>query len=778
MAGAAQAEQGEQEFVHETLAVGGMDCGECARKVERAVARIDGVDGVEVSFAAGRLSFERELERASSVQVAAAVRALGYEIEGEDEAAGEPARALRGHWPTAIATLVLLCALVVDLAGPSNAAATALYALSIVVGGARMARSGFSAVRLTRRPDMNTLMSLAVIGAMAIGAWAEGALVVVLFSIGELLEAQAVARARRGLTELLSLTPDTARVRIQSESGEPREVERPVAEIISGEVVVVRPGERIPVDGKVLEGVTSVDQAPITGEATPIDRGPGDGVFAGSLNAQGLIALEATSVAGDTTLDRIGRLIADAQAARSPSERWVDRFASVYTPVVLAAAAVVAVLPPALGVSWSTSLYSALALLILACPCALVISTPVSIVTALSRASRAGVLVKGGAHLETAATVNTVAFDKTGTLTMGRPAVVDLVGIGVGEEELLQLAASVERGSEHPLARAIVEEAGRRGLRTVQLEDMKARPGMGAEGRVGGAEVAVGSLRMIAAEGVGDGDIDAAARRIAGYGGTVVGVRRANSVIGLIGLADELRPESSKAVADLRSLGVATQILSGDNRAAAEAVRSQLGIEESTAELLPEGKVAAVEGLGGGVAMVGDGINDAPALAAADLGIAMGAAGSDTAIEVADAALMADDPRKVAALIGTSRWTRTVVRQNVVFSLATKAIAAGILAAGALPLWGAVVSDVGASLLVTANGLRLLRGRPWGRRSMPLLDPEDGFSEPRMTGAARDRAPMVELPLAAAPAGSCGTECSSGSECCDDADEEGPSPSE
>ena len=714
-------------FEHAVLSVSGMDCYDCAQTIERAVCRMPGVTGVSVNFPAARMRVELDSAAIALDRVASKVEELGYKVEelgySVTPAAGEPASAVtwwrRRENVTGVATALLLLALFADFATPWQAAAIGLYVVSILIGGRPVARSGLAALRATLRPDINFLMTIAVIGAMAIGAWLEASLVVVLFSIGEALEGRAVERARKELAGLVALAPEFARVR--RAGGE--EVEVPVAELAVADLVVVRPGERIPSDAVVEEGSSAVDQAPITGESTPVDKLRGDELFAGTLNIQGLLVARVTSAPGDTTLDKIGRLVDEAQARKSPSERWVDAFAKVYTPLAIAAAVLVAAVPPFFGVDFSTAFYSALALLILACPCALVISTPVSIVSALGRASAAGVLVKGGAHLERAASVTTVAFDKTGTLTEGKPRLASLVPLGVAEDELLALAASLEQGSEHPLARAIVAAAADRGLSLLAVEEFEALTGLGARGRVGGSIVTIGNPRLFDGtilEGRATAELD----RLRRSGQTAVLVTRDGEAVGALGLADRLRPEAAAAIAGLRKLGIErTILLTGDNRATAEAIARELGLTDVRAELLPEDKAAAIAELGEDVAMVGDGVNDAPALAAADLGVAMGSAGSDTAIEVADVALMGDDPRKVAELVGLARWTRAVVRQNIAFSLGTKLVAVGILAAGALPLWGAVASDVGASLIVVANGLRLLRGAPAGSlRGAPLLD--------------------------------------------------------
>ncbi len=729
----------EGSYAHRIDRVEGMDCPDCAQTIERAVSRMSGVTNVAVSFPAETMRVEYQPSLIELDRIAQVVARLGYRLEGVGQPSGRTGFLA---WPkrertTILSAALFLVALAVDFA--TSLPTTPFYAAAILAGGLPLARSGITALVATRRPDINLLMTIAVVGATVIGAWLEAALVVVLFSIGELLEGRAVDRARRELAELVSLTPETARVRRRQGDGPfalVTEVEVPVTEVSVGDLVVVRPGERVPVDGVVREGASAVDQAPITGESTPVDKTTGDRVFAGSLNVQGLLLVETTVVPGDTTLDRIGKLVAEAQARKSPSERWVDSFARWYTPAVVVLAGAVALVPPLLGVEFSRSFYAALALLIIACPCALVISTPVAIVSALGRSSAAGVLVKGGAHLEQAAATRVVTFDKTGTLTQGKPEVAAVEPFVGGASALLALAASLEHGSEHPLACAIVRAAEEQGLETRPVEGFEALTGLGARGTVDGEMVTIGDPRLFSdplAPAVTDG-----VERLREFGQTAVVVARDGVPLGLIGLADSLREEAAAAVADLRRLGIdSIVLLTGDSETTASAVAARVGIDDVRAGLLPEDKVSAVRALGPGVAMVGDGVNDAPALAAASVGIAMGSAGSDTAIEVADIAILGADPRKVAGLIGLARWTKGIVRQNIAFSLGTKLVAVGLLAAGALPLWGAVVADVGASLIVVANGLRLVRGKPMGAlRNIPLLE---GAVRRADSGGLRDR---------------------------------------
>lgn len=712
----------EDTYAHDVVGVEGMDCADCARTIERAVGRVPGVSQVSVGFPSGAMRVEYQPALVQADRIRAQVMRLGYRVPG---AGPRPA----GRRPsrtrvTILASMLTALAAVVGLM--SERTALPLYLAAVLLAGVPIARAGIQAVLATRRPEIKLLMTIAVVGAAAIGAWLEAALVVVLFSIGEILEGRAAARARSELAGLVDLTPATARLRRRRGDGVFAvftETEIPVAELAVGDAVVVRPGERIPVDGVVRDGAGAVDQAAITGESVPVDVAPGTPVFAGTLNRQGLLVIEASRAPGDTTLDRIAALVSEAQASRSPSERWVDTFARRYTPAVIGLAVAVAVLsPPLLGAGWGTAFYDALALLILACPCALVLSTPVTIASALARASAAGVLVKGGAHLEAAAALQTVAFDKTGTITSGRPAVTSVHAASlVSEMEVLALAAAVEHGSEHPLATAITSEAVARGLEIRPVREFAALTGLGAAGVIDGRRVTVGDARLVG--GLLE-EISGLVQRQRGEGQTVVVVVVDDLIAGVIAIADTVRPEAAESVAALHTMGIRTVMLTGDNPLTAAGVANQVGVADVFAGLLPAQKAAHVASLPS-PAMVGDGVNDAPALAAASVGMAMGTAGSDTALEVADVAVMGDDLRKVPALVGLARWTRLAVRQNIWISLATKAAAALLLAGGALPLWGAVVSDVGASLIVVGNGLRLLRGRPvtGAARSWPLLTP-------------------------------------------------------
>ncbi len=563
------------------------------------------------------------------------------------------------------------------------------------------------------RPDMNLLMTIAVIGAASIGEWFEAVTVAFLFSVSLLLESWSVGRARRAIAALMDLTPPMARVR--DEAGIEKEVTPD--QVAVGASFIVRPAEKIPLDGKVIRGGSDVNQAPITGESVPVPKSDGSEVFAGTINGDGVLEVECTKPAGDTTLAHIIRMVGEAQSRRAPSEKWVEKFARVYTPVVMALAAAILIAPPLLfGGAWLDWLYRSLVLLVIACPCALVISTPVSVVAALSAAARNGVLIKGGVFIESPAHLQAIAMDKTGTLTEGRPALVDIVPMnGHDETELLQRVAALESHSNHPLAQAIVAAAKERGVTIPVADEFEIIQGKGATGRIDGKLYWLGSHRYLEERNQETPSIHEQLESMQQAGRTVVVVGNETHLCGFITLADTLRPTAAETLRQLRATGVKHLVmLTGDNQGTAQAIAAEAGIDEVHAELLPEDKVNAVESLVdkyGQVAMVGDGVNDAPALGRASLGIAMGAAGSDAAIETADIALMSDDLSKLPWLIHHSRRTLAIIRQNITFSLAVKALFVVLTFAGYASLWAAIAADMGASMLVIFNGLRLLRAR-------------------------------------------------------------------
>lgn len=692
----------------------------------KSVRRLPGVLAADINFASGLMVLEYEAGSDPRAGAAAAIVGAGHAVEPLEMGEQAPLVAPMPTWwsehraevSVAASGVSIVLAWLAHIVGLETASIV-LYATAIVVGSTlTWRRAAISLAAFTL--DMNVLMTVAVCGAAALGEWGEGAMVVFLFALGGVLESRALARTRRSIRDLMSLAPEQARV-LQG-SGETL---RPLNNVAPGERVVVRPGERVPLDGTIVRGDSSLDESPITGESVPLDKGPGDVVFAGTLNVTGRVEIEVTARATDSTLARIVHLVEVAQAGKAPIQRFVDRFSRWYTPAVMAGAVSIVTLLPLSGElgapwagfeSWRGFAYQALVLLVVACPCALVISTPVSIVSAISRATREGVLTKGGAFLELAAHVRAVAFDKTGTLTEGRPAVERVVPLnGRSAADVIALAAALEAHSNHPVARAVAA--------SVPPEDRPAATelreiaGRGVVGRVGDEQVVAGNLVLAEESGVVDEPLVRTAASLEDEGLTVVvvlhGADGSLTAAGVIGVADALRPECGDAVRELRRSGIEHIVmLTGDNERAAQRVAASAGIDEYRARLLPEGKTSAVRDLReayGIVAMVGDGINDAPALASADIGIAMGAAGSDTAVEVADVALMRDDLAAVPRFFALGRRTMTIIRQNVALSIAVKFAVLALALSGYATLWMAVFADSGVALIVIANGLRLLR---------------------------------------------------------------------
>jgi Zn2+/Cd2+-exporting ATPase len=606
---------------------------------------------------------------------------------------------------TSASVVLLLAAVAASLAGAPDAVAAALYLLSMAVGGWPIALAAAGALR-RRTLDMNVLMALAAAGAVGIGEYAEGAWVLVLFAVGTALEALALERSRVSMESLLELAP--ARARLLAPGGEETLVD--AGEVVPGALVRVRPGERLPLDGVVAAGASSVDQAPITGESVPVDKAPGDEVFAGTLNAQGALTVRVTRPAEQSTLSRVAALVEEAQGSRAPAERFVDRFAAVYTPLVFAAALALATVPLAFGGDADTWLYRALALLIVACPCSLVISVPVAVVSAVGGAARRGILVRGGQALEDLAAVRTVALDKTGTLTLGLPALRSVVALdGLGEGDALRLAAAVERDSEHPLAAALRRAAAERGVVPPAATAFTALPGRGVEAVVDGRSLWAGGPRTVRER---TGALPAELRDLERRGETAVALGERDRVLAVFGLADRARPGAAPLAGQLRLAGIERVVmLTGDAEPVARAVAAEAGIDEVRAGLLPEDKLRAVEALEREqpVAMVGDGVNDAPALAAARVGVAMGAAGSDAALQTADVALMSDRLERLPAAIALARRALAVMRFNVAASLVVKGLFVVLAPFGLVTLVVAVAADMGMSLLVTLNALRLLR---------------------------------------------------------------------
>ena len=701
---------GTDEQTRLVFKLSGLNCMDCAAKFERDVAAIPGVTGVELNFGASKMTVSGRFDPGAVAREGARHDILVWP-EGERRA---PEQSFwRRRRPVIINSLSGLCLLAgwgLKLAGGPAPFVMALFLTAMVIGGAATARKAFfSFQRLDF--DMNVLMTVAVVGAALIGDWPEGAVVAFLYSVSNTLESYTMERARHSIRELMNIAPREALIRRHG-----RELLVPVGLIEVGDIMIVKPGEKIPMDGQITSGSSAVNQAAITGESIPTEKGPGDEVFTGSLNQEGALAVQVTRLVDDTTIARITHLVEEAQTAKAPLQAFVDRFAAVYTPIVLALAAGIVLTPPLVfGFPWDPWIYRGLALLVVSCPCALVVSTPVALVSAIGNAARHGVLIKGGVHLEQAGALSVVAFDKTGTLTTGEPEVTWIVPSGALEpNRVLALAASIEQLSEHPLARAIVRRSQADGLELAPVKQFSAIAGRGAQGEIAGQRYYIGSPGLFEETEL-VGETAGVVRSLQEQGNTAMLLGSDHGILGVIAVADTLRPSSIQVLQKLHQAGVKTAMLTGDNRATASAIARQVGIDEFEADLLPEDKVAAVKRLlqkYGRVAMVGDGINDAPALAAATVGIAMGGAGTDVALETADIALMADDLSMLPFSIRLSRAALGVIRQNVYFALIVKLLAILLVFPGWLTLWLAILADMGTSVLVTLNGIRLLRIKP------------------------------------------------------------------
>lgn len=709
------------------LRVHGMDCAGCALKIENALKRIPRVRSVEVSVSIGTATVKHD--HADTKEMAGSISALGYTVAKLDEAGrhdptpassgspgfGDDPSSERGGfdrvwWRTRKARLTIACALALAAAFAIGKSAPQLeryaFLVALMVGLVPVARRAFSAARSGTPFSIETLMTIAAVGAVFIGATEEAATVVLLFLMGELLEGVAASRARASIQSLTKLVPKTAR--IEDEGGQLREVEADTLAI--GVLIQVRPGDRIPADGVVVSGESSVDEAPVTGESKPVRKGRDDIVFAGTVNGDGLIKVRVTAAAADNTIARVVQLVEEAQESKAPTERFIDRFSRYYTPAVVLIAAMVAVLPPLLvDGSWTGSIYKGLAVLLIGCPCALVISTPAAIAASLAAGARRGLLLKGGAVLEKIGRVTAVALDKTGTLTAGKPEVTDIIAIGCTEDEVLRIAAALESGSSHPLAVAILSKAIARKIQLPPTSAASAVGGKGVRAFVEGANVFLGSPAAAGELATMDDKLRDLIAGLNDEGKTVSLLVIESKVTGVIAMRDEPRPDAEEGLRLLSAAGIRTVMLTGDNRRTAAAIGKRLAIDVE-AELLPEDKqrmIARLQEQGFIVAKVGDGINDAPALAAADVGIAMGG-GTDVALETADAAVLHGRVSDVAAMVELSRRTMANIRQNIAVALGLKAIFLFTTVAGMTGLWPAILADTGATVLVTLNALRLL----------------------------------------------------------------------
>lgn len=693
------------------LTIAKMDCPTEERLIRNKLASVAGIGVMEFNLMQQTLTLNHAPEALPSVLDA--IRSLGMEatVQPAMEALAPPATGKTNWWTLGVSAIAAVSAEVGDwVFGEGNIIVIVLALIAILIGGLPTYKKGWIAIR-NRNLNINALMSIAVTGAMLIGHWPEAAMVMFLFTLAEVIESKSLDRARHAIRGLMDMTPETATVKQPDGTW----VVMPAKYVALASVVRVSPGERIAMDGVLVEGRSTVNQAPITGESMPIDKQAGDQVFAGTINEEGSFEFKVTAAAGDSALARIIHAVEAAQGSRAPTQRFVDQFARVYTPAVFAMAVSVAVLPPLMmGADWFEWIYRSLVLLVIACPCALVISTPITIVSGLSAAARHGILVKGGVYLEEGRRLTQLALDKTGTLTRGRPAQTDFAAMpGVDAPASRQLAASLAGRSDHPVSRAIAVAAQAEGTSVMEVTDFAARSGRGVQGRIGDKLLHLGNHRLVEELGLCSPAIEKKLNVLERMGKTAVLLMDETAVLSIFGVADTVKDTSRQAISELHDLGVRTLLLSGDNQHTADAIARQVGIDEARGNLLPEQKLRIIEtlqsGNSGKVGMVGDGINDAPALARADIGFAMGAAGTDTAIETADVAIMDDDLRKIPVFVRLSRQTAAILKQNIVLALGIKAVFLVLTFTGHATMWMAVFADMGASLIVVANGLRLLR---------------------------------------------------------------------
>ena len=704
-----------------------MDCASEESEIRRAVEGIPGILGLR--FQLGERSLRIDGDPQAALEAAEAIRRSGFEVQvwpevpASGDASGAPDQAHDHDAATGSGLPRLLAALALATAAEalsflapdgtwSKWVGLAVAAAAIGLAGFGTFRKGLSALRHGRL-NINALMSVAVAGAFVIGQWPEAAMVMALYAIAELIEARAVDRARNAISGLLALSPDTADLRQPDGTWK----SAPVGSVPVGAAVRVKPGERVAMDAIVTDGSTAVDQAPVTGESLPVDKGPGDPVFAGTINQTGTIECRVTAAASQSTLARIIHAVEQAQGSRAPTQRFVDRFAAVYTPAVFVLALAVAIAGPwFFGWTALAAVYKALVLLVIACPCALVISTPVTVVSGLAAAAKRGILIKGGVHLEQARLLKAVALDKTGTITEGKPRLVEweMLTASLHRSQAEHIAAALAAHSDHPVSRAIAA-----GLtpNSVEARNFSALSGRGIEADIGGQRYVLGNHRLIEERGQCSAEIEAVLHRHEQAGRTVSLLATASGVLALFAVADTIKPSSAAAISELKVMGITPVMLTGDNQATAEAIGRQAGLTDIRGNLLPEDKLAAIQAMQkqyGATAMTGDGINDAPALAQAAIGVAMGAAGTDIAMEVADVVVMNDDLRRIAETVRLSQRTHAVLWQNIALALGIKAVFLGLALFDNASMWMAVFADMGASLLVVFNGLRLLRNAERG----------------------------------------------------------------
>jgi len=706
--------------------VEGFSCANCAGKFERNVKEIPGVQDAKVNFGASKISVVGEatiedLEKAGAFENLKVI--LDKPVRQDGQIKREDNKVIKEEkvpFYKKHSSLLYACLFIafgyfsMFVNGEDNIITSLLFIASIVIGGYSLFKVGFQNLRRLDF-DMKTLMTVAVIGAAFIGEWAEASVVVILFAISEALERFSMDRARQSIRSLMDIAPKEALVRRNGQ-----EVMIHVDDIVVGDIMIIKPGQKIAMDGVVVKGNSSINQAAITGESVPVGKAVDDEVFAGTLNEEGLLEVKITKLVEDTTISKIIELVEEAQAERAPSQAFVDKFAKYYTPVIMVIAALVAAVPPLFfDGSWSTWVYQGLSVLVVGCPCALVISTPISIVSAIGNAAKKGVLIKGGVYLEEMGALKAVAFDKTGTLTKGVPVVTDynVLTKSVNEKELLSIIAALETRSGHPLATAIIKKAEEESTSysDVVVEEFSSITGKGIKGVVNGITYFIGSPKLfkdLLTTGVGQ-NLEEDVTALQNQGKTAMVIGTESEVLGIIAVADEVRESSKEVIHKLHQLGIKkTIMLTGDNKGTANAIGGHVGVSEIQAELMPEDKLNYIKQLRseyGNVAMVGDGVNDAPALAASTVGIAMGGAGTDTALETADVALMGDDLRKLPFTVKLSRKALNIIKANIAFAIGIKLLALLLVIPGWLTLWIAILSDMGATLLVSLNSLRLMR---------------------------------------------------------------------
>lgn len=692
--------------------VEGLSCTNCAAKFEKNVSQIPKVTDAKVNFGAGKISIEGEATIAE-IEAAGAFENLKVQSEHDTEPRIETKEPfVKRNWNLLVSLFLIILALGSQVVNGEDALLTeGLFILAIIIGGFSLFKEGFSDL-LKLNFSMESLMTIAIIGAAIIGEWTEGSIVVILFAISEALERFSMDKARQSIRSLMDIAPKEALIRRNN-------VEQMinVSKIEVGDIMIIKPGQKIAMDGQVIKGHSSVNQAAITGESVPIEKNINDDIFAGTINEEGALEVKVTKHVNDTTIAKIIHLVEEAQGERAPAQAFVDKFAKYYTPTIMVIAALIVIVPPLFfNGDWNTWLYQGLSLLVVGCPCSLVISTPVSIVSAIGNSAKNGVLVKGGIYLEEIGGLKAIAFDKTGTLTKGTPTVTDFTTVdSKDEEKYFSIITALESYSQHPLASAILKEADNRAIsyKSVVVDDFTSITGKGIQGNIEGITYLVGSPKLFESILTDNSKIIENYQRLQQQGKTAMLLGTDKQILAVIAVADELR-ESSKAVIEkLHDLGIEhTIMLTGDNATTAQSIGKQTGVTEIKGDLMPQDKLDYIKSLKetyGKVAMVGDGINDAPALAASTVGIAMGGAGTDTALETADVALMGDDLQKLPFIVKLSRQTLRIIKQNITFSLGIKLLALLLVVPGWLTLWIAILADMGATILVTLNGLRLMK---------------------------------------------------------------------